>query len=63
MSSIADIEPIYNFIGKTYDTTRKADLSIVQKITQFLCAEQSQNYLDIGCGDGTITKEIYMKLS
>jgi len=55
MSSVADIEPIYNSIGKTYDTTRKADPSIVQKITQFLCEEQSQNYLDIGCGSGNYT--------
>ncbi len=55
MSSIADIEPIYNSIGKTYDTTRKADPSIVEKLTKFLNTERSKNYLDIGCGSGNYT--------
>lgn len=55
MSSIAEIEPIYNSIGKAYDTTRKADPFIVQKITQLLCVEPSKRYLDIGCGSGNYT--------
>ena len=55
MPSIKNIEPIYNSIGKTYDNTRKADPGIAQKITQFLCAEQSNHYLDIGCGSGNYT--------
>ncbi len=55
MSYRADIEPIYNSIGKTYDTTRKADSGITQKILQFLCPEQSKHFLDIGCGSGNYT--------
>ena len=54
MSSI-DVEPVYNVIGKTYDTTRKADPDIAQKIIRFLCPEQSKRYLDIGCGSGNYT--------
>lgn len=53
--SFVDIEPIYNTIGKTYDTTRKADPHIAQKIIQFLCPQQSKHYLDIGCGSGNYT--------
>lgn len=55
MSFKTTIEPIYNVIGETYDTTRKADPTIVQKITQLLCAKSSNRYLDIGCGSGNYT--------
>lgn len=47
--------PIYNTIGKTYDTTRKADPFIVQKLMHHLQAKAQQKYLDIGCGSGNYT--------
>ncbi len=55
MSSPSSPEPIYNTIGKTYDTTRKADPAIAQKVMRFLCVEPQKTYLDIGCGSGNYT--------
>ena len=55
MPILSSPEPIYNTIGKTYDTTRKADPEIAQKITRLLCVEPQKTYLDIGCGSGNYT--------
>lgn len=48
-------EAVYNKIGKTYDTTRKADPFIVDKIIELLCPKPWGTYLDIGCGSGNYT--------
>jgi ubiquinone/menaquinone biosynthesis C-methylase UbiE len=51
--------PVYNTIGKTYDTTRKADPIITQKIMQHLQAKPPKKYLDIGCGSGNYTGALF----
>jgi ubiquinone/menaquinone biosynthesis C-methylase UbiE len=48
-------QPVYNTIGKTYDTTRKPDPEIVQSLKQALRHTPSGRYLDIGCGTGNYT--------
>ena len=44
--------PTYNTIGKTYDTTRKADLEIIKLLTEYLLPKPNGKYLDIACGSG-----------
>ncbi|CAN7286170.1 class I SAM-dependent methyltransferase [Rossellomorea sp. LjRoot5] len=50
--------PIYNQIGKTYNTTRKADPRITQMILQQLKLEPSATILDIGAGTGNYSYEL-----
>ena len=47
--------PIYNDIGKTYDSTRKADPMIVKTLLNLLNPETSGLYLDLACGSGNYT--------
>jgi SAM-dependent methyltransferase len=46
---------LYDTIGKTYDTTRRADPSIVQTLARLLELLPGANYLDVGCGTGNYT--------
>ena len=46
---------IYDHIGKTYDTTRRADPGIVQQVVKFLDLKPQGRCLDVGCGSGNYT--------
>mgnify|MGYP005831270271 CR=1 FL=1 len=50
--------PLYNQIGKTYNTTRKADPRITKFILQQLNLEHSATILDIGAGTGNYSYEL-----
>ncbi|WP_293301261.1 class I SAM-dependent methyltransferase [Pedobacter sp. UBA4863] len=45
----------YNKIGKNYNTTRKADPHLVEKLSRFLPTKTGHLNLDIGCGTGNYT--------
>jgi ubiquinone/menaquinone biosynthesis C-methylase UbiE len=49
---------VYNKIGSEYNTTRKADPYIAEKIYNFLAPEEGKTYLDIGCGTGNYTVKL-----
>ena len=51
--------PTYNTIGKTYDTTRKADLEIIKLLTEYLLPKPNGKYLDIACGSGNYTTALH----
>jgi ubiquinone/menaquinone biosynthesis C-methylase UbiE len=51
--------PTYNTIGKTYDTTRKADLEIIKLLTEYLSPKPNGKYLDIACGSGNYTTALH----
>lgn len=53
--------PVYNQIGRTYNTTRKADPRITQRVLQQLNLEHSANVLDIGAGTGNYSYELAEK--
>lgn len=44
--------PVYNSIGKAYNTTRCADPYITERVYTLLTPLQEGLYLDIGCGTG-----------
>lgn len=46
---------IYNKIGKGYNTTRKADPYITERLYALLQPIEGQTFLDIGCGTGNYT--------
>jgi len=46
---------VYDTIGKTYDTTRRADPSIVRTLARLLNLREGAKYLDVGCGTGNYT--------
>lgn len=47
--------PIYDTIGKTYDTTRNPDPEVTKTLLELLCPNKEGRYLDIGCGSGNYT--------
>ena len=50
----------YDKIGIGYDSTRKADSYLTQKMFSFLCTGQSNSqYLDVGCGTGNYTTALH----
>ncbi|MEO6632539.1 MAG: class I SAM-dependent methyltransferase [Mucilaginibacter sp.] len=49
------MKPIYDTLGKTYNSTRKADLYIAGRLSNFLNPQPGGLYLDIGCGTGNYT--------
>ena len=49
---------IYDEIGKDYDTTRKADPSILSTLNSLLDVKKGKRYLDVACGTGNYTSEI-----
>jgi len=46
---------LYDTIGRTYDTTRKADPEITRCLARYLKFAPGASYLDIGCGTGNYT--------
>ncbi len=50
---------LYDTIGKTYDTTRRADPDILSKILKYLSPTKQKVYLDVGCGSGNYTSAIF----
>lgn len=53
------MEVKYNKIGIDYNQTRKADKYLADKLFYHLRPEKSKRYLDIGCGTGNYTDELY----
>src|SRR5690606_21842705 len=51
----------YNRIGIDYNHTRKADRYLADKLFYHLKPENSGMYLDIGCGTGNYTTELFNK--
>ena len=49
---------IYNQIGKTYNTTRRADTRIVQRLILELDVDAPATILDIGAGTGNYSYEL-----
>jgi len=48
----------YNTIGKTYNSTRKADPYLLDRLYFHLNPKQDGKYLDIGCGSGNYTSKL-----
>lgn len=48
----------YDLIGKDYNTTRKADPYLTQRLSEHLNPSANGVYLDIGCGTGNYTCEL-----
>ncbi len=48
----------YNEIGTDYNSTRKADLFLTNKLIKHLSPRKNGIYLDIGCGTGNYTNEL-----
>lgn len=46
---------LYDTIGRSYDTTRKADPDLTRCLTRHLNFTPGARYLDIGCGTGNYT--------
>ncbi|GAA4275525.1 class I SAM-dependent methyltransferase [Aquimarina mytili] len=51
----------YDIIGIDYNTTRKADTYLFNKLLHLLYPTQNGVYLDIGCGTGNYTSEFAKK--
>lgn len=49
----------YDQIGDGYNQTRTADPYIVSRLLHFLSPREGQIFLDIGCGTGNYTNELY----
>jgi len=47
--------PLYDAIGRTYDTTRKADPDVTRCLARHLNFKPGARYLDVGCGTGNYT--------
>jgi ubiquinone/menaquinone biosynthesis C-methylase UbiE len=46
---------LYDQIGKTYDTTRRADPTIMARLMHHLQPQPEGRYLDVACGSGNYT--------
>lgn len=55
------MEVKYNKIGKGYNLTRKADRLLTENILRHLKPKANRLYLDIGCGTGNYSAELYKK--
>ncbi|MBQ0734321.1 class I SAM-dependent methyltransferase [Aquimarina celericrescens] len=51
----------YDIIGTNYNTTRKADPYLFDKLLKLLSPDFEGTYLDIGCGTGNYTSEFDKK--
>lgn len=51
----------YDIIGKNYNTTRKPDPYLTDRIMHHLSPIKSGRYLDIGCGTGNYTTALFSK--
>lgn len=49
------MKPLYDEIGKNYDTTRKADPEIVRRLKHHLQVSDNASILDAACGTGNYT--------
>jgi ubiquinone/menaquinone biosynthesis C-methylase UbiE len=52
-------QAVYNRIGQTYDTTRRADPGIVARLVAHLQITSNGIILDIGCGTGNYTVALH----
>lgn len=52
----------YDHIGINYNTTRKADRYLTEKLCEYLNPKLNGLYLDIGCGTGNYTNEFQKKV-
>lgn len=52
------MKPLYNVIGSSYGTTRRADPFIARTLATLLSVEPGKNYLDLACGTGNYTKAL-----
>ncbi|MCP4768832.1 MAG: class I SAM-dependent methyltransferase [Gammaproteobacteria bacterium] len=52
------MDAIYDKIGFEYDTTRKADPTILSGLASLLVIESSKKYVDVACGTGNYTSEL-----
>lgn len=48
-------QPLYNSIGSTYCTTRRADPAITAEIARLVGIENDSRFLDVACGTGNYT--------
>jgi len=55
------MEAKYNKIGINYNQTRKADKYIADRLLNHLNPDKERQYLDLGCGTGNYTAELYKK--
>lgn len=54
-SEVITLMVLYDNIGRTYDSTRKADQYIVNRIIEYLDIPFGSKVVDIGCGTGNYT--------
>jgi ubiquinone/menaquinone biosynthesis C-methylase UbiE len=52
--------PLYDTIGRGYDTTRRADPAIAGRLRRLLDVRDDGVYLDLGCGTGNYTVALAM---
>lgn len=55
------MQPSYNKIGLTYNSTRAADPYLWERMFALLGGEKGKQYLDIGCGTGNYTVALEKK--
>ena len=55
------MEALYNKIGINYTQTRKADKFIADRLFYHLNPNKERQYLDLGCGTGNYTTELFKK--
>lgn len=53
--------PIYNKVGKGYNTTRNADAYLTGRMYELLAPVSEGKYIDIGCGTGNYTAALSQK--
>jgi len=51
----------YDRIGDNYNLTRKADTFISDRLFYHLNPDKNKQYLDLGCGTGNYTIELFKK--
>lgn len=51
--------PLYNIIGKEYNTTRNADPYLAGRMAALLEANSNGVYVDVGCGTGNYTHYLH----
>jgi SAM-dependent methyltransferase len=56
-----NMQPIYNSIGLTYNSTRCADPYLTERMQTLLSPQEGKLYLDIGCGTGNYTIALAQK--